>query len=203
MSVENYLIWTARRTNGVFVENGIVARASAVFKRWQGLSWSECKRRCIARGYHWEQVPCYFTCVQCGSKFFAPSRRRSQSDIEWGPFCNHSCYGAWKKTNFVGNGNPNFVAQSNHRAAGQLERNRVLALERDNDKCVRCGSQYRLQVHHVEPWAPGQADPHRLDNLETLCHSCHASGHVTEQWQHNTGIANRVYRNRSGGQKNV
>jgi 5-methylcytosine-specific restriction endonuclease McrA len=44
-------------------------------------------------------------------------------------------------------------------------------LERDRHACTKCGSTDGLEVHHVIPAAAGGATS--LENLETLCVSCH------------------------------
>lgn len=51
---------------------------------------------------------------------------------------------------------------------------RLQALRRDDWKCVKCGSRYRLQVDHVLAvrFAPDLA--FKLSNLQTLCGQCHA-----------------------------
>lgn len=42
--------------------------------------------------------------------------------------------------------------------------------QRDGHRCVKCGSTDRLEVDHiVDP------DDHRPENLQTLCHECHAN----------------------------
>ena len=54
--------------------------------------------------------------------------------------------------------------------------NRLLAFERDGWKCTQCGSQDKLQAHHIEPVPKGSFDPsvvHRVENLQTLCATCH------------------------------
>jgi group II intron reverse transcriptase/maturase len=54
--------------------------------------------------------------------------------------------------------------------------NRILAFERDGWKCTRCGSREKLQAHHIEPIPKETFDPntiHRLENLQTLCETCH------------------------------
>jgi hypothetical protein len=56
--------------------------------------------------------------------------------------------------------------------------NRILAFERDGWKCTRCGSRENLQTHHIEPIPKGAFNPnvmHRLENLRTLCETCHHS----------------------------
>jgi 5-methylcytosine-specific restriction endonuclease McrA len=60
-------------------------------------------------------------------------------------------------------------------------RNRLAVLDRDDHRCVRCGRTNRLHVHHKHSWKPGQGDPHALDNLETLCASCHRKAHPVPQ----------------------
>ncbi|MCL5999139.1 MAG: group II intron reverse transcriptase/maturase [Chloroflexi bacterium] len=49
---------------------------------------------------------------------------------------------------------------------------RLAVLERDNHRCVVCGSTSQLHVHHLK--ARRQGGTHQLDNLQTLCAICHA-----------------------------
>jgi Holliday junction DNA helicase RuvB len=53
-------------------------------------------------------------------------------------------------------------------------RRKVLA--RDGHKCRLCGSRHRLHIHHIIPVSMG--GPTELDNLITLCRSCHARVHA-------------------------
>lgn len=47
--------------------------------------------------------------------------------------------------------------------------------ERDCYECQRCGSETDLEVHHIIPvYRDGRNE---LDNLITLCHSCHWEAH--------------------------
>ena len=116
------------------------------------------------------------TCRQCGREF---ERKAYMADwsVDRGPFCGFPCYGEWQKAHTQGEANPNFRPRSNARASGEWERNRLVVLERDGRRCVQCGSDHRLHVHHRESWEPGQAGPHEPDNLETLCASCHRKRH--------------------------
>ena len=51
-------------------------------------------------------------------------------------------------------------------------RARRAALDRDNWRCCQCGRAGRLEVDHIRPLARG-GDPLDLDNLQSLCKSCH------------------------------
>lgn len=53
----------------------------------------------------------------------------------------------------------------------EYKRARRQALERDGHSCVRCGSKEDLQAHHRTPVLQGGG--HTVENLETLCRSCH------------------------------
>ncbi len=73
---------------------------------------------------------------------------------------------------------------------------RQAVLARDGERCCHCGSQYRLQVHHVKWFS--QDGKTRADNLQVLCDRCHmlvhekllsVSGSIAEGW---------VYRDRRG-----
>ena len=56
--------------------------------------------------------------------------------------------------------------------ASRWSRARRLALRRDGYRCASCGKAARLEVHHETPLSSGGA-PFDLDNLKSLCRSCH------------------------------
>ena len=60
--------------------------------------------------------------------------------------------------------------------------NRELTLIRDRNRCVRCGSENKLTVHHKDRSGRGLKSGHNndLSNLETLCRRCHISEHRKE-----------------------
>ena len=58
----------------------------------------------------------------------------------------------------------------------RLDKVRRAAFERDGWRCVDCGRPGRLEAHHVTPLHKGGA-PYDLDNLKTLCRSCHIEQH--------------------------
>ena len=95
-------------------------------------------------------------------------RKAYQADwsTERGPFCSTTCYGHWQLVD------PNGYSSTHH------GHQRAAALARDDYRCVECGVTERLHVHHRVPWQPGQADPHALDNLVTLCARHHRQAHI-------------------------
>jgi len=50
-------------------------------------------------------------------------------------------------------------------------------LERDGFVCKRCGAETKLMVHHIIPYDANNDDTIRIENLVTLCSSCHTSLH--------------------------
>ncbi len=70
---------------------------------------------------------------------------------------------------------------------------RQLALERDNHRCRTCGAsaeEFLLHIHHIRPfreygYIPGRNENYRLanqlDNLVTLCPSCHRRAEAGQQ----------------------
>lgn len=52
--------------------------------------------------------------------------------------------------------------------------------ERDQGICSRCGSTDSPHMHHVKAWAIHPALRFELDNIETLCRSCHHDAHRKE-----------------------
>lgn len=70
-----------------------------------------------------------------------------------------------------------------HYGAG-WEAGRKAALERDSNECRKCGMSNEqhldehgqsLHVHHIKPFKKfeSELEANRVDNLLTLCHSCH------------------------------
>lgn len=62
--------------------------------------------------------------------------------------------------------------------------NRMNALERDNYTCQRCGAKEDLHVHHIDGngvTTPREQQNNALNNLQTLCRSCHTTVHQEER----------------------
>ena len=59
--------------------------------------------------------------------------------------------------------------------------NRDAAVERDGGACRKCGDTGHLHVHHIDgrgKGVPVKERNHALDNLVTLCTTCHRQLHV-------------------------
>ena len=96
------------------------------------------------------------------------------SGSEKGWFTTERTYDA-KNVNWKG-GEGRFKHRGYH-----WEKIRKQVLERDGHKCVRCSnSTRRLHVHHINEWTPETQD-NSIDNLETLCISCHISHHKNKR----------------------
>ena len=121
-----------------------------------------CSRAC---GRTWrrngERVPC----TQCGRAIY---RRKSHLALTRMPFCSFACYGRWQRTHLK-------EVRSDLR---EWRRRRLLALTRDGHRCQDCRrSGLRVVVHHIQEREKGRPDNHALDNLVTLCDSCHRIRH--------------------------
>ncbi|MEO1278959.1 MAG: HNH endonuclease signature motif containing protein [Planctomycetota bacterium] len=57
---------------------------------------------------------------------------------------------------------------------------RLAAKRRDGWKCVQCGSRHRLEVDHVLPVRDRPDLAFKLENLQTLCGSCHSKKTIEE-----------------------
>jgi 5-methylcytosine-specific restriction endonuclease McrA len=58
------------------------------------------------------------------------------------------------------------------RSTSLYRRQRDTAKQRDGYRCQDCGSSENLEAHHVLPLEQ-DGEPFALDNLVTLCASCH------------------------------
>jgi 5-methylcytosine-specific restriction endonuclease McrA len=66
------------------------------------------------------------------------------------------------------------------RSTARWQRTRALVRQRDGNRCVHCGSSQGLQAHHIVSLEDGGA-AFILNNLETVCSTCHARRHRGEE----------------------
>lgn len=121
--------------------------------------------------------------------------------------CSKECHKTWVSDQFTGSGHPNWRGGGTAPYGKGWNEVRQKALERDGYTCVICGTDREEldrnpDVHHLVPVRSfvespvlTEQDAHRLDNVVTLCPSCHRRaefGHIstaelrwragTEQW---------------------
>jgi len=129
-------------------------------------------------------------CDECDSVFKVQPHREDTAR-----FCSVQCRADWQQRNYRGENHDNYEDGSTMLYDGTIAKTRWLRLSdrirnRDGYKCTSCGmsneecwEKYNqsLSVHHkVKPNKYEGDDPHNMENLETLCASCHQSQHVTE-----------------------
>lgn len=72
-----------------------------------------------------------------------------------------------------------------HKDKMRFSSNKKHVLERDGSKCVDCGSTKRLVIHHKDGSGKSENPNNEIDNLITLCHSCHM--------RHHSGVKNHAF----------
>lgn len=126
------------------------------------------------------------TCAGCGCEILKTVEAVKRSALL---FCGTRCAGDWKAKNWAGKNAPNWRGGSFPYRGPTWNSQKRAALERDKYICQHCGKGrtpdtggVRLEVHHIVPFrqfgfVPGQNDAdfqaHELDNLVTLCATCH------------------------------
>lgn len=135
-----------------------------------------CDRKCWRNRPTGVQVECSF----CGASikvepYYAEKRENH--------FCDKECEGKWLAKNRVGENHPQYTGHDGYYGAN-WHKQRRRALKRDGHECQRCGiaeeecrDQYgfALSVHHYEPQSEfdDKEEANRIDNLVTVCSSCH------------------------------
>src|SRR6266498_4457846 len=74
---------------------------------------------------------------------------------------------------------------------GEWKMRRREALERDEYRCVLCGNEMRVNVHHIVPFRYSKS--HDLENLQSLCRSCHSREELKVN-HHVDGLTKRWHR---------
>lgn len=115
-------------------------------------------------------------CEQCGKPM---TMLQSKLDRGNGRFCTRECLGSWLSENVVGEQH-HLWKEGETSYTGEWLDVRANARKRDGHECKVCGmtreqNGQRLDVHHIRPVRDFEdpQDAHRLDNVVTLCRSCH------------------------------
>jgi len=107
-------------------------------------------------------------CPGCGEEFAV------LNSLSHKQYCCHDCYIDDRNVPLT---ERSFEVSHPYGTALWQER-REQALERDNHTCQRCGMDHEdtdLLVHHETPWGEFETieEAHNIDNLTSLCYSCH------------------------------
>ena len=86
---------------------------------------------------------------------------------------------AWEQANPEKNRITNNRATKKYKEKTLLNNMRSKVLSRDNNACTNCGSTILLVVHHLDEqsWHNTSKPNNNLNNLITLCRSCHTTLH--------------------------
>ena len=110
-------------------------------------------------------------CIICG-KEFTPDKFHPKTVT-----CSRECC---KKLSYQRHKSEQNSRYRNKRYFGG---NRDKVLERDGYKCVRCGNSRKkdLIVHHIDGLGrTSEEKNNNMDNLQTLCLSCHSYVHIAD-----------------------
>lgn len=136
--------------------------------------WEHRKTLTGEKNAAWKGDTLNTSCAECGDTF----RVLAESELKEKNFCSSDCYGSWLSKNSVGEQNKNWRGGHARYYGPDWIRQRRKAFQRDNGTCQNCGvTDSILDVHHIIPFKEFEdhTAANRIDNLITLCRSCHAS----------------------------
>lgn len=128
-------------------------------------------------------------CRGCCKKCYYYSYRNNQTNKVKAKQNKHD----WYVANVQGTDRQRLAREEAH-----FDGNRELVLERDDYKCTECGSTNKLIVHHKDGNGRGsKIKNNELDNLVTLCRSCHVNVHRKEllearEWKNKLAKVNKI-----------
>lgn len=122
-----------------------------------------CSKACLSkRPGPRPKKPKLFTCQYCREvSTIANDNKRKK-------YCSYVCNSLARRTS---------TRPDDARLAGRLATWGRKVRKRDGNKCVRCGSRYKLQAHHKLRFSEYPELRYEVDNGETLCIDCHAKEH--------------------------
>lgn len=115
-------------------------------------------------------------CEHCGADMSVLVSERKRGN---GRFCSQDCLAAWMSENRRGENHHQWRSEDGD-YTGKWWTARRSALQRDDYRCQHCGKSRdeigrNPDVHHIVPLRSfdDSDDAHRLENLISLCRSCH------------------------------
>ena len=124
-----------------------------------------CSQRCYQAARWGGTRATTFTCAVCSTTFKAAASEKRK-------VCSRVCYAKLRATLYTGDRSHFWRGGKTAPYIGEWREQRRQALQRDGRLCVLCGSDDRVNVHHIIPHRYSQS--HALDNLATLCRPCHS-----------------------------
>ena len=121
-------------------------------------------------------------CVICGAPFNAKKSMTNKT-------CSGNCAEISRRRNMSGEKSHLWRGGKTAPYHSEWRERRREARERDGNKCTICGSEDRLQVHHVIPYRYSKS--HDLSNLVTLCRSCHSRAEILVNKSSRDGLKKR------------
>jgi hypothetical protein len=122
--------------------------------------------------------------VVCDNEGCTEEKTVSPSELENQDhhFCGKDCYTEWLSNYYSGSGNPLWKGGYETDYGDGWWSARKKARIRDDGECVLCGREKskhgaKCDVHHIKPVRSfdNKEDAHVLENLVTLCRSCHSA----------------------------
>jgi len=121
-----------------------------------------CSRECSSKGKT-KNGTIICECNYCGEEFRVAKSNYKKGQ---GKYCSQKCYGLSLRSS-----NPDLRKSSEYRQF------RETVLERDEYRCVKCGGDTDLHVHHIVPIYEDESLATDVENGKTLCVNCHADEH--------------------------
>lgn len=112
-------------------------------------------------------------CKECGG-LFSPHKNAWR----WRRYCSEKCSRKVSGRAFAERYPERILANEKKQRNKRLGGNWFAALERDGHKCQMCGTTRALHVHHLDGSGETDSPNHQLENLQTLCRSCHKQVHT-------------------------
>jgi 5-methylcytosine-specific restriction endonuclease McrA len=117
-------------------------------------------------------------CAECGLQFQKRISEIRKAEVNGHRhMCSRSCRNA--STSRLLDGNGSWTPGGKHGPARNRGKDwrhaKAAALARDDKTCQQCGDTEQLEVHHWTPYFV--SFDNSLDNLVTLCRTCHNSKH--------------------------
>lgn len=115
-------------------------------------------------------------CVVCGVGFI--SDKYHPNALTCSVSCNESRMNSQRRLDFKKRENEKKPEFAKYSRRGKWGGNWVAALERDGHKCTICDSSRGLHVHHRDGSGESDSPNHKVENLQTLCNTCHRRIHT-------------------------